>query len=582
MLGRERDLNDTARRRRPALLVLAAVVLIVLFTAWQAWMIRSSLLDARDELRALVDRVDGNDPEGATEAAHRADDATARADWHSHTPVWWVAQHLPLVGDDVKAVRTVSAATHDLTEGVVSPMAEAGLTPDQFKPQDGRIPIEPLRRVGAVLEDAAPRVTDAADSTEQLETSGLVRPLRGPVEELQSMLSVAERVTRGAVIAAELLPSMLGEESERTYVLMFQNNAEVRAIGGMPGTLAVLTVLEGRLSMERTLVPDELATREPVAELTEQERQLFPPRVLTSARPTFLPDFARAGEILAAFWEASGRAPIDGVLSVDPVALSYILEYTGPVSLKDGTVLTSDNTVEILLQDTYEIPDLQAQDRFFARAARTIFNTVIRADGSVRSLVDALSRSIDERRIAAWSAHGDEQAILGGEDIANELPQDTGRPEIGIYINGAKGDKLGYYLHNDWSVTSKSCSESGAEKLTVVVQLSSTVPSDLPKYVYGTILPGLPRDSMRNRVYLYAPTGGGIGQVTAGGRKVRVERGEHGVRPVAHTTIDLAPGEVTQLRYVVQAGPGQEGEIRVLSTPLADGTGGESSVDSGC
>ena len=444
-------------------------VLIALFTVWQALTVRSSLLDARAELQAMGEDFDVGDQKAAAESARRADDATSRADWHTHTPVWWASQLLPGIGDDVEAVRTVSAGAHDLTDGVLLPMVDAGLTPDQLKPQDGRIPIEPLSRAADVLADAAPRLADADESAGRLETSGLIGPVEGPVEELQTLLSGAARVARAAGVAAEVLPSMLGEEGERTYLVVFQNNAEVRATGGMPGSMVKLTARDGQLEMGRSFTPSDLADGTRVLPARAYELELFQPRYVVTARPTFNPDFPRNGELFAAFWKNSGRPAIDGVVSVDPVALSYLLDYTGPIAVGDRAQLTSDNAVEVLLRDSYEELDYKEQDEFFAQAARKIFNTVIRANGSPVELVSALARGIDERRVAVWSAHPEEQGPLAGEDIANELPQQTDRPEIGVYVNGDKGDKLGYYLHSQVTV-SASCSD-GSQTITVDVTL---------------------------------------------------------------------------------------------------------------
>jgi hypothetical protein len=86
---------------------------------------------------------------------------------------------------------------------------------------------------------------------------------------------------------------------------------------------------------------------------------------------------------------------------------------------------------------------------------------------------------------------------------------------------------------------------------------------------------------MRNRVYLYAPTGGQVDALTVDGEDVPLTRVQQGTRPVAFTTLDLLPGETLQLRYDVSA-PREDGDIRVLTTPLADGTGGESFVASTC
>ena len=61
---------------------------------------------------------------------------------------------------------------------------------------------------------------------------------------------------------------------------------------------------------------------------------------------------------------------------------------------------------------------------------------------------------------------------------------------------------------------------------------------------------------MRNRVYLYAPTGGRVDALTVDGEDVAVTRVQHGTRPVAFTTLDLGPGETKELRYDVSARAG--------------------------
>ena len=105
-------------------------------------------------------------------------------------------------------------------------------------------------------------------------------------------------------------------------------------------------------------------------------------------------------------------------------------------------------------------------------------------------------------------------------------------------------------------MTPTSCS-GGSQSLTVDVTLRSSVPGgDLPDYVYGARLPGLPREAMRNRVYLYGPSGGRIGDVTTDDEDLDVTRVLHDTRPVAFATVDLDAGQTKRLQYVVETGPG--------------------------
>lgn len=561
--------------------------MLALLTAWQAWTVRSALKGARLDLAAVVRQLDADNPQAAATAAGRAGDAAGRADFHSHTPVWWIAQYLPLIGDDVGAVRSVSAAAHDLTDGVVVPMVDEGFRPRQFRPKNGRVSIPALRRAGAFLDDAAPRLGDTDAELSSVETSGLIAALKGPVEDMQGILAGAAQVAHAGAVASSVLPAMLGAREPRTYLVAFQNNAEVRATGGMPGTLGILTARDGRLRMDRTITPGQLAgglLPEPVLPMTEEERLLFSDRMGRYAQDTnFTPDFPRFAEQIAAFWERGGRPPVDGVLSMDPVALSYLIDYTGPIELDDGTTLTRANTVEVMLRDAYEETDREAQDRFFDEASRTIFSRALAASGSPEAFINALRQGIDERRISVWSARGSEQRQLSGEDVANELPQDDGRAEIGVYFNDSAADKMSYYLRSEVKVTPESCSSAGVQKLVVDLTLRSTAPrSGLPDSAVGPGIPGQARGVMRNSVYLFAPAGGRIDDFDIVGQEPISNTTSLGSRPVSLTLVDLAPGERKQLRYVVYSGEDQESDIGVLSTPLADGTGGEAFVGSGC
>src|SRR4028118_1271700 len=79
---------------------------------------------------------------------------------------------------------------------------------------------------------------------------GVVGGLAGPVRELEAKLLDVTSVTDRASKAAELLPPMLGAGGKRTYLVLFQNTAEIRATGGIPGSVATLTADKGALSLK--------------------------------------------------------------------------------------------------------------------------------------------------------------------------------------------------------------------------------------------------------------------------------------------------------------------------------------------
>ncbi len=559
---------------RFVLLVGAAVVVVLLFTAWQALKVRTSLNGVAVGLTAMTDAAAAGDVKTARRelASARADAASANT--HTRGPVWWTASKLPRIGDDVTAVRVVSEVAHDLTGDTLPDLvaAAARLTPGAMKPTNGRLDLDPISAAAPALRSGSKDIADAATRIEELETAGLIGALEGPVVALRDKLEQAEVLTARAATAARLLPPMLGSERKRTYLLMFQNNAEVRAGGGLPGAFAVITADDGKVDMVRQSRPAEVGFVDPpVGNLTRQEVALFTERPGQYSQDTVMvPHFPRAAELMSEMWLRTQDQQVDGVLSMDPVAMSYLLGGTGVIDTPRGQI-AAGNAVDELLRDTYlEVPTDDEQNAFFALVARTVFERVLDAPSDPRALLDGLVRGVDERRFLLWSRHPEEQKAIAGTAIAAEVPAEAARrPEVGVYLNDSGSDKLTYYLDHRVDVRPRSCGSEGNQILEVRLTLTSNVPvgDPLTEFVVGPGSPGLALGDMRLTSYLYAPVGGRIDEATLDGEPVTLYDGVDRGREVGALTTDIGRGESRVLEYVVYTGRDQTGKPRVLSTP---------------
>ncbi|TFB67457.1 DUF4012 domain-containing protein [Cryobacterium sp. Hz9] len=61
--------------------------------------------------------------------------------------------------------------------------------------------------------------------------------------------------------AVQLLPAMLGADGQRSYLLLFQNNPEVRATGGLPGAFAEISTENVKLFVRGRLLESCLTNR---------------------------------------------------------------------------------------------------------------------------------------------------------------------------------------------------------------------------------------------------------------------------------------------------------------------------------
>jgi len=483
----------------------------------------------------------------------------------------------------VHAVREVAASTDRIADGVLPGVVgtAATLSPDRLRPTNGRIDLEPL-------EDAAPTVSESSALLEeenerlgQLEPTDLWSALAGPVAELQMEVDDASRLATRASRALRLLPSMLGADGPRRYVLLFQNNAEVRATGGIGGAFAEVIARDGRIRLGEQTDAGGLGPLErPALPLTREERALFGTAMGRFAQDVnFTPHFPRTGQLTAAMWRQSGRGRVDGVVSVDPVALSYLLEGTGPVRTVGGRTLTAETAVPLLLNEVYaQLPDPEQQDVFFSAAARSVFDAVTSGAGEPRALLDGLTRAASEGRVLVWSRHDGEQEVLGDTTVGGGIdPAEETVPRVGVHLNAAAPYKLDYFLDHEASVESVRC-QADRQYLRVRLDLASRVPKDvasLPAYVAPEV-PFFGKGTIVDTLYVFAPRGGYVDRVLIDGEdRTSTKRRELDGHAVTVHTLAIEPGEEREVVVDLVTGRAQvdDPELRVTPGVRGDGVG---------
>jgi len=261
-----------------------------------------------------------------------------------------------------------------------------------------------------VLEDAAGVFSREQADLAAVEVTGTIAAVREPFLELRGDLASLGDIIQGAHVAAEVLPSMLGADSPRTYLVMVQNNAEPRTTGGIPGAILEVGVDDGRITLLGYESAGDLATADRIpGPLTADEDRIFTGRMLIYPQDVnFTPEYPRSAELMTQFWATKHPEAVDGVLSVDPVALGYMLADMEPVEVQ-GVTITGANLSDVMLRDSYlTFPDPGDQDVSFAEASQVLFTQLV-SGGS--SAVAGTEQAIDEGRFFVWSAFGDEQDL---------------------------------------------------------------------------------------------------------------------------------------------------------------------------
>ncbi len=564
----------TSARRIAPHLVLALLLLLVLVFAYQVVRTVLELREARVAAGQLPAELRRNDTEALERSLRELEDSSRAAHSHSANLLWDAAALVPFLGDDVEAVQVLSAALADASRDAYAPATTllTELETDRIREPDGRLDLAAVTRLTEPVEELSTVLERASVAVDGVDADSLLGPLRDVTLNVQRQLGDSLDAARGGTTLSRLLPPMLGAEGSRRYLLVVQNNAETRATGGLPGSLSILEARDGKLSLgAQRAVEDFEVLPEPVLPLTDGERALYGDNLGQNIRDTNLtPDFPRAAELMAALHERSFDQPVDGVVAVDPVALSAVLKATGPVRVA-GERFTSRNVVPKLLNEVYlELRTRTEQTAYFDRAARGIFDSLITREVPSLRLLRQLGRAADQRRLLVWSARSEEQAQLAGTKASGALPRDSGEvPRVGLYLNDATASKIEYYLDYRASIRSTACSADGTQDLRVGMVLSSSAPRRgyrLTPFVTGTGKYAA-KGTMRLNLRVYAPTGGTITSLTANGDPVRLATSEDRGRQVAVVTMFIRARQQLRLAAEIRTAPGQTADPRLRWTP---------------
>lgn len=591
--GTHRRRTRTWSRRRLILTGVGAAFLLVVLAgiavAVQGLQARSTLTGAIPLVEQVEESIRSGDTEGARQAVAELTEATGDARDSATGPHWWLAGVIPWAGENVRAVSTTAVAIDDISRDVLTPLVDVAedINYAAFSPEGGRIDLEPLTTAGPALVSASDALTEATTAMDGIDADSLVGQVAGPVREIQEYTDTLGSLVHAGAKAADLLPPMLGADGPRTYLVMFQNTAEMRATGGVASAIAIIEANDGALSIVHQGTAGDLGLNyeEPVLALDPGKESIYTERLGRFFSGVNLsPDFPTAARLAVEMAQRSGFE-VDGVVATDTIALSYMLEATGTLPVTGGLELTEDNAVSLLLSDVYwEIDDQGLQDEFFALAAAEVFAALTGGESEPVELVYALTDAAAERRLLVWSAREEEQNELADTVLAGAFDDTFPSPStLGVFLNDGTSAKLQYYLETSIEHTETICADSTRYD-TLSVRLTYTAPpeavTDFPPDVTGVGNTGVPTGLVRTNVYFYGAADGEIRQVRRDGEPVDSEAHSDGARPVRIFTTELEPGGSVTFE-VQMAQPDRGEQVEVWATPTI-GEGGIRAVAAAC
>ncbi len=315
---------------------------------------------------------------------------------------------LPVYGPDI-------AASADLLEMADETVASAQLAflaanplIDSLQSKDApKSPAEITKLViqaGPQFQEARQYIEKARAARAYVDTSALSPKTRGLVEKLDPLLGLLD----DGLTELVTLPKILGASSAgpQTYLLLVQNEDELRATGGFITSVGSFVVRDG----------DIFGMKFQQSEDFEDQAKPYPPTPwqlnLYMNMPAFFlrdsnwsPDFPNTVQLAEYLYSYETGHSVDGVIAIDQRALIFLLRAIGPITIQGvPDPINADNVITYMREAKIppEFVPASKWDRkaFIGNMAATIMAKLRSGkDLNVEALAHYMLQALDQRHI---------------------------------------------------------------------------------------------------------------------------------------------------------------------------------------
>lgn len=251
----------------------------------------------------------------------------------------------------------------------------------------------------AYTKEAFPAMQTAAEASTHIDLAVVPEDMRERVQKMIVILPELAQSFNEVITHADALGTLLGADGKRNYMVVFQNNTELRPTGGFMGSFAEVSFEDG--TMTNMSVPGG-GTYDVQGQLHAFVAAPGPLQVLRARwefqDANWFPDFPTSARKMLWFYESAGGPSVDGVLSINAQVLERLLAVLGPVTLANGTALNAENVLfEIQKEAEISYADASAPKAVVGELTQLIFDKLAQADAQallkVTSVfVDSLNR----------------------------------------------------------------------------------------------------------------------------------------------------------------------------------------------
>ena len=244
----------------------------------------------------------------------------------------------------------------------------------------------------------------------------------GQIAKVKETFVLLDSLAKSLLEVVNLASDFTGRGQAKTYLVLFQNNTELRPGGGFIGNLGLLKFEEGKL--KEITVEDVYTVDGQLKEQIEPPKQLA--QLLTVDNfylrdSNWSGDFEANANLARDFLKKETGADVDGVIAVDLTFVANLLKATGPIKL-------ADYNEEITADNLFEKGEYYSEVNFFPGSTQK------------RDFFGALTRVLITKMLADIAQIGEDSRTLSDShfmEVANVVKEALARKHIMMAFDDA-------------------------------------------------------------------------------------------------------------------------------------------------
>lgn len=342
------------------------------------------------------------------------------------------------------------------------------------------------------LDKVVPQLDKVAAKLEQIKTEvSYIDPNRYP-ETIQGR-QIREQITHGkelllvvdsffkeAMPLAKKLPILLGSKGEAKYLVLFQNDKELRPTGGFLTAYAVFRVEKGKMHLEASddiyKLDDTITKR-----ITPPEplKKYLNEHVFYIRNANFSPDFKKSMDTFMDIYKTSSdKKKLDGIVALDTHVLVSIMEVIGPISAY-GMNFTTEKVPQCdCPMIIYELEKYADEPKSYARGDRkdiigVLLTQILKKTLSspkqlLEKMIPVVLKEANQKHILVYLNDLDGQSGLESLGFAGRIrPTENGKDYLHISDSNLGGAKSNLFVKQKATLTVDPNNTSASHTLVI-------------------------------------------------------------------------------------------------------------------